>query len=372
MHKCTNAVSRCSAFLSGLVGKKLPKFSIFGDTMNTASRMESTSLPGTIQISATTWEMLAEYEEWKPTGGVEIKGKGIMETFFWVPPPDFLNGNSSSITNIMGATIREGEEGTSSPICSLGGSSARLSSKCSSLHRLIGSFSRRASMDAAIGPSYASRLAKQSSADIQQLSNTVYLTKSSMSSLQNSQNNVQDPAASAIIREALGEYVQRTSNNKRWLHGSLMPQTPHHHSSGLLNHPPSSSNVTASKADGLEILSSMLSIHSENKKAQRGLIGRKFASSKERPSASDGLPVLPALMSSGPSSAAPTSGTRLRGSLFASVGLSSSAAVVVGGPGPLSSGTAPNTGRTSSGTAPLSSIGRTFSSGLGGLEAPDR
>ena len=31
---------------SGLIGSKLPKFSVFGDTMNTASRMESTCVPG--------------------------------------------------------------------------------------------------------------------------------------------------------------------------------------------------------------------------------------------------------------------------------------------------------------------------------------
>ena len=40
--------------VTGLVGFKLPKFSIFGDTMNTASRMESTSSPGEVQHFAHT------------------------------------------------------------------------------------------------------------------------------------------------------------------------------------------------------------------------------------------------------------------------------------------------------------------------------
>ena len=53
---------------SGLVGTKLPKFSIFGDTMNTASRMESTCVPGCIQVSDATWALLNDSEPWNPTG----------------------------------------------------------------------------------------------------------------------------------------------------------------------------------------------------------------------------------------------------------------------------------------------------------------
>lgn len=69
--------------VSGLIGTKLPKFSIFGDTMNTASRMESTSHPGLIQVSKATWELLKDTESFRPTGGIEIKGKGLMPTFIW-------------------------------------------------------------------------------------------------------------------------------------------------------------------------------------------------------------------------------------------------------------------------------------------------
>ncbi|GIL81997.1 hypothetical protein Vretimale_1558 [Volvox reticuliferus] len=79
---------------SGLVGPKMPKFTLFGDTMNTASRMESTCKPGCVQVSE-VFAKLLPFEEWQDTGGVEVKGKGHMQTFLWIPKPEDLNLNGA-------------------------------------------------------------------------------------------------------------------------------------------------------------------------------------------------------------------------------------------------------------------------------------
>jgi class 3 adenylate cyclase len=67
--------------VAGVIGTKKFIYDLWGDTVNTASRMESTGLPGRIQVTESTFKLLENQFEFEPRGPIEIKGKGAMNTF---------------------------------------------------------------------------------------------------------------------------------------------------------------------------------------------------------------------------------------------------------------------------------------------------
>ena len=68
--------------VGGIVGIKKYLYDVFGDTINTASRMESNSEPMRINVSENTWNLVKEDFRVTPRGEFEVKGKGIMRMFF--------------------------------------------------------------------------------------------------------------------------------------------------------------------------------------------------------------------------------------------------------------------------------------------------
>ena len=67
--------------VAGVIGRAKFIYDLWGDTVNTASRMESHAQPGTIQVTQRAYERLRDRYELRRRDTVDIKGKGPMTTY---------------------------------------------------------------------------------------------------------------------------------------------------------------------------------------------------------------------------------------------------------------------------------------------------
>lgn len=68
--------------VAGVIGRKKFLYDLWGDAVNTASRMESYSAPGAIQVSETTMHKLKAKFVLEKRGDIDVKGKGKMTTYW--------------------------------------------------------------------------------------------------------------------------------------------------------------------------------------------------------------------------------------------------------------------------------------------------
>jgi adenylate cyclase len=70
--------------VAGVIGRKRFLYDLWGDAVNTASRMESHGTPGKIQVTRATYELLADEFELESRGTIPIKGKGEVEAWYLI------------------------------------------------------------------------------------------------------------------------------------------------------------------------------------------------------------------------------------------------------------------------------------------------
>ena len=70
--------------VAGVVGSRRFFYDVWGDAVNVASRMETTDQAGRIQVPQNVYERLRDDFRFEERGDVQVKGKGVMHTWFLV------------------------------------------------------------------------------------------------------------------------------------------------------------------------------------------------------------------------------------------------------------------------------------------------
>jgi adenylate cyclase len=72
----------CGPVVAGVIGLDKFVYDVWGDPVNTASRMESHGVPGRIHVTPNVHERLQHEFEFEARGTIDVKGKGPMSTYF--------------------------------------------------------------------------------------------------------------------------------------------------------------------------------------------------------------------------------------------------------------------------------------------------
>jgi adenylate cyclase len=70
--------------IAGVIGRHKFIYDLWGDTVNTASRMESSGLPGRIQVTAAVYERLRDRYRFEERGEIDVKGKGRLNAYLLI------------------------------------------------------------------------------------------------------------------------------------------------------------------------------------------------------------------------------------------------------------------------------------------------
>jgi class 3 adenylate cyclase len=87
--------------IAGIVGVKKFAYDIWGDTVNTASRMESCGAVGRINVSESTYQHIKDHFDCEYRGSIEAKGKGHIDMYFvnGIKPDLNISGISAEKVN---------------------------------------------------------------------------------------------------------------------------------------------------------------------------------------------------------------------------------------------------------------------------------
>ncbi len=88
--------------VAGVIGRAKFSYDLWGDTVNTASRMESHGVPGAIQVSERAYEQLRDSYYLRQRGTIEVKGKGPMTTYVLVGRRDESNSEPTATAHLLG------------------------------------------------------------------------------------------------------------------------------------------------------------------------------------------------------------------------------------------------------------------------------